>query len=611
MKLESQSSSSIGDIPLQQRHDARQHQDQGFEGLTTLNALSTNGVDPPIHIIYPSAQGSEVQYQSLTDHVRSHTGRSDASIRSSHLGPTSRVAYAQSETSETSSSSTTSASSSARTASTSSAARSSQQGMLKNAYGKDGPLSRQIPLTQSHIRQHRPSLDTGSSNASSISASANGSVSAGPHSRHSHSSSSASASTSTSMSVRSLGGSTSATVGSTAMSDRDADAVSVMSGSSKGKGRQRDILVSPLPEPHPSLPARPAWIAPSAIFGGARPSSPVSEPDIRARSEDNISRRAASPVDRGTGDATPSPPASVSSTRATVSAPRRRSISQNSPSMTAAMSNLQMNPMYAGAPKIVEYPPLRYDPLKGWTALVPTTLAVSPPQSPRQSSGHTSPSMQSTHSAQSSSTSAKSTGTGRKSNRPAQVPRQYATPQEKVAPHAQIALHGGSQYAPPASAAPFPPYPVAQLIPQPYPMYQQSPPQFMPQQMWSDPSRQAMPPASYTPMMYPQQGYMPQPGVMLPWPPVTGPSAYAQPHMMPGAPQVAYINQAYVGNDGHAPMVYAHAPTPYYPGAMTPADMLASGEMLYSYDIPRPVPKVGATLFDPNAPGHPHARQGG
>ena len=38
-----------------------------------------------------------------------------------------------------------------------------------------------------------------------------------------------------------------------------------------------------------------------------------------------------------------------------------------------------------------------------------------------------------------------------------------------------------------------------------------------------------------------------------------------------------------------------------YSRAMTAADILASGEMLYSYDIPRPVPRSGATLFDPNA----------
>ncbi|KAK9896365.1 hypothetical protein P389DRAFT_78292 [Cystobasidium minutum MCA 4210] len=36
-------------------------------------------------------------------------------------------------------------------------------------------------------------------------------------------------------------------------------------------------------------------------------------------------------------------------------------------------------------------------------------------------------------------------------------------------------------------------------------------------------------------------------------------------------------------------------------GGLTPADMMANGEMLYSYDLPRPVPRSGATLFDPNA----------
>ena len=38
-----------------------------------------------------------------------------------------------------------------------------------------------------------------------------------------------------------------------------------------------------------------------------------------------------------------------------------------------------------------------------------------------------------------------------------------------------------------------------------------------------------------------------------------------------------------------------------HPGAVTAAEILANGEMLYSYDIPRPVPRSGATLFDPNA----------
>jgi hypothetical protein len=40
---------------------------------------------------------------------------------------------------------------------------------------------------------------------------------------------------------------------------------------------------------------------------------------------------------------------------------------------------------------------------------------------------------------------------------------------------------------------------------------------------------------------------------------------------------------------------------PVHARGMTPAEIMANGEMLYSYDLPRPVPRSGATLFDPNA----------
>lgn len=72
---------------------------------------------------------------------------------------------------------------------------------------------------------------------------------------------------------------------------------------------------------------------------------------------------------------------------------------------------------------------------------------------------------------------------------------------------------------------------------------------------------------------------------------------YYQPvqHMQPAFQQHSPQQQQSYGNLSTQQMQNGHMP------GMTPADMMANGEMLYSYDLPRPVPRSGATLFDPNA----------
>jgi hypothetical protein len=114
----------------------------------------------------------------------------------------------------------------------------------------------------------------------------------------------------------------------------------------------------------------------------------------------------------------------------------------------------------------------------------------------------------------------------------------------------------------------------------------------------------------------PQQVQMPQ---QFMYHPEQAGTVYMQssgqhPHFFPGHQAPQYQQDGPVRNAGAYPG-FVEQPQPVqmipmqtggvsqqgYAGAMTAADIIATGEMLYSYDIPRPVPRSGATLFDPNA----------
>lgn len=471
-----------------------------------------------------------------------------------------------------------SASSSVRTASTSSGRPRSERS--KHAYST---ASRDLlPVRNTahgSLRQSRPSLGNLSSNTSNVSVPRSNNGSMGPHSRHSHSSSSASASTSTSMSVRSVGGSTSATVGSTSVSERDSDAQSTASVSSKGKGRERDWPVQPLPEPHPSVPHRPAWLGPRvADEAGAIEASETGA---------NASRREVDAVDqiqkyinRVAADATPSPPASVSSTRAIVSAPRRASLAQPSPlphqeKAPIAKEHAQHFP---GAPKIVEYPPLRYDPEKGWTAVVPLASPV----------GHGPPELVTPTDSPKLAVMTPSTGTIRKSPRP----RQHGSRPINEAEHRAWAHIDGSpagaqyppsmHYAPHVGAAHYP-MPVQYVHGGSAVVYSQNNAGFQPQLTFQP---------GHGPFI--AQGQPAGPGFAMP---------YGHGQAYPGG---EYTSATGMYGMSHPQFVYPQyiphdRPQQQHPGGLTAADMIANGEMLYSHDLPRPTPRSGATLFDPGA----------
>jgi hypothetical protein len=142
-------------------------------------------------------------------------------------------------------------------------------------------------------------------------------------------------------------------------------------------------------------------------------------------------------------------------------------------------------------------------------------------------------------------------------------------------------------------------------------------------------------------VMMPMQSHQASPAMPLP-PSGQGPYGYSHQALIqqPGPPsqfvqsspgfqpvQLPYHQQPVQGNPGpsshpqgqpvqvyyqQVPTTYQHQPNQSYGqlvpppmhngrGGLTPTDMLANGEMLYSYDLPRPVPRSGATLFDPNA----------
>lgn len=257
----------------------------------------------------------------------------------------------------------------------------------------------------------------------------------------------------------------------------------------------------------------------------------------------------------------------------------------------------------ASQAKPIEYPPLRYDKVKGWTSMregdnTGSTALNGPglgniPSSPR----YTGPSGRNTVT---SSGFAPSSNHQRWPASPPNQPPPYQhhqarslSQQSNQLPHMQQLPANGYGTSPQYIMMQVPGPPPAGMLPgqntsvQPQQFPMQTNGQYV-QAGQGAPQYQV----NYNPAMSPPHAISSNgPIQALPGQYVQTQVYYQQPsqHI---SPQQVHHGYPQIGHGG---------PVLHHQGGMTASDMLANGEMLYSYDLPRPVPRSGATLFDPNA----------
>ena len=433
--------------------------------------------------------------------------------------------------------------SSVRTASTSSAQRSTSS---KKAVGFDSRSTRQSASALSHPpgRQTRPtptSLNTSSN--SSASAERSGTERSAPDL-----SPDAQSSTHTSSGVGS--------------EERQARRES-------WKGKEREI--TPLREAHPSLPSKPSWLPnrKSSDSEAAQTStSPVGTPAATGgldSERDDAEILATEALEAGESPPALTPPAAPSSAASDAG-------SSIAPSESASQVHAKVAKPQA---KIVEYPPLRYDPKRGWTTLEGGHSVASPVLSNQAASGHTGR----------QNTVKQSKNHSHNSRRGHQHQLQTSHLQQHDQQQGFRPVPVQMQQA--VYAQQPPPGYTLQYVAMPTVPGQAIPPQ--PQYYYPQPF---LPPGSAP---YPE----PQAAQAMPLPSgyqyVPVPVQPGQPAFYPQSPPMQ--QQVYQYNGQPMQMMPLQ---PYPVGGMTAADIINSGEMLYSHDIPRPVPRSGATLFDPN-----------
>jgi hypothetical protein len=523
-----------------------------------------------------------------------------------------------------SSMSTATSQSSIRTASTSSAQRSTlSTGRGYTSPGVSLQPLRQVPTSVGPAtRQVRPTPQT-STGSSSTRSNASG------RSQHSQSSSS-------SPSV--AGDSVSAHVASSNTSKSESSSPDRDTGS-KTKAVPEEAI---LPSPHPTLPGRPDWIDAGASSNHVSSSvSSRSSTSSRERAsdltEDHLSIQRddahtplsstsgkmsgrgledmalnfdsasdlASVVEDDQPDArsTPLPyPAPLPFDDNVETASARSSRADKFDTASQASSTRSSRSKGTNiANHVVENPPLRYDKVKGWTMLNSSNLSQVNRSATLSGSAHNPLAHSSQHMKPPSP--APSVASSSNWSQHAFQSTQFAPPQQhlQAVPNHQQQQDG---YPTQHQTQQLPHQYVMMPVQVPMTQNHNGAPQYVPQPGFvpqhqqisghqaAAPSRPAMMPMPMPSSHQPGPQNMQAPG-QNPGQPI---QVYYQPmqHMQPAFQQHQPQQQSY----GH------FAPPQMQNGqmrGMTPADMMANGEMLYSYDLPRPVPRSGATLFDPNA----------
>lgn len=503
----------------------------GYNGLGAPAQLQSQWVSPPEYLPY-GLDGGLAPY-----HMAPAAAPSMYTTGSSNSRPPTRPPSAR----RSSASSVSNVSqSSVRTASTSSAQRSTSS---RNPSGFDGRNLRQTSTSSSHPpgRQTRPEapFTPSSSNAS-------GALDQFSQSRSSES--------------RLIGSSLASSVDASRPDRHE-------------KGKEREI--TPLPDAHPSLPSKPAWLpnrqtTESASAPARRSSSVASsqeQPLAGDASREETETLASDSLAVGESPPALTPPAAPSSAASDAG-------SSIAPSESASQVHTKV---HKPQPKIVEYPPLRYDPKRGWTTLDGAVTVASPVLSNHAVSAQTV--------RQNTVKQSKNHGQG---SRRAQ---QHSQQQQQAGHHPQ---HDHARQSP--------------LTHMQQAVYAQQPPPGYTLQYVPVPAVQGQPLPPQPQYYYPQP-YMQQAGVPYhdgQGQPVSLPSGYqyvpvpvqpGQPAFFPQSPPMQQP-QVYQWN-GQPMQMMPMQPYTAMPG-MTASDIMSTGEMLYSHDIPRPVPRSGATLFDPN-----------
>lgn len=328
------------------------------------------------------------------------------------------------------------------------------------------------------------------------------------------------------------------------------------------KGKEREI--TPLPDAHPSLPSRPAWLPSSkASAGPVTPSRGLAGADIAGEGDSRDETETLASEKLGPGESPPAltPPAAPSSAASDAG-------SSIAPSESASQVHAKV---HKPQPKIVEYPPLRYDPKRGWTTLDGGVTVASPVLSSQAASAHTAR----------QNTVKQNKAHGQNGRRAQQQSghhqQQHELAQGSRSAPVQLQQAVYAQQPPPGYTLQYVAVPTVQGQPMP------PQPQFYYPQPYMGPAAGTY--SDGQPQPLPSQGYQ-----YVPIP--------VQPGQAPFYPQSPPMQQPHLYQWNGQPVQMM--PMPYAMGGMTAADIMNSGEMLYSHDIPRPVPRSGATLFDPN-----------